>query len=242
MLGSESEECDEDGKCSCKEGVQGDKCDSCARNHFDITAGCKKCDACYNLVEHTYNNHKNELIRLKRTASELSDEPTLLNSDAEFNTALEKLNSESQALEQDSEKILHGYQAMIQQLSKAGQNAQDIQRKLEEFASSLETCETDVNNAKVKQKATDGTIHSLKQSIVQIEETLLDTQESINAAEKMANDQQFRHKELLNLSKQSSDFLGVIQIRSEDVSFLIHESWPISCNMTRVVQARKWNV
>ena len=66
----------------------GDKCDSCARNHYDITAGCKKCDACYNLVEHTYNQHKNELIRLRRTANELSDEPTLLNSDAEFNSVL----------------------------------------------------------------------------------------------------------------------------------------------------------
>lgn len=155
----------------------------CALNHFDITAGCKKCDACYNLVEHTYNNHKNELGRLRRVARELSDEPTLLNSDAEFNEALEKLSEDSRGLEAQSEKILAGYTHMIQDLSDAGQNAQEIQRKLEEFASSLETCENDVNGAKVQQTATDGTIKALKNSIVSISEALEETAESITAAE-----------------------------------------------------------
>ena len=116
-------------------------------------------------------------------ARELSDEPTLLNSDAEFNEALEKLSEDSRDLETQSEKILAGYTHMIQDLSDAGQNAQEIQRKLEEFASSLETCENDVNGAKVQQKATDGTIKALKNSIVSISEALEETAESITAAE-----------------------------------------------------------
>jgi len=133
--------------------------------------------------------------------------------------ALDKLNRESQALEEDSENILYGYQAMIQQLSKAGNNAQDIQQKLEEFASSLETCETDVSNAKTKQKATDGTIFALKNQIVDIEQTLADTQESIDEAEKMAHEQADRNAELMELASKSAEYMEVIQARSEAVSF-----------------------
>lgn len=43
-LGAESAQCNPDGKCKCKPGVIGEKCDRCAHNHYDLTSsGCKVC-------------------------------------------------------------------------------------------------------------------------------------------------------------------------------------------------------
>ena len=50
ILGSFMSQCDETGVCQCKDGVIGEKCNNCAENHYDITAGCKKCDDCYDMV------------------------------------------------------------------------------------------------------------------------------------------------------------------------------------------------
>ncbi|CAF0707486.1 unnamed protein product [Brachionus calyciflorus] len=48
-IGSESPQCDPNGKCKCKPGVVGDKCDRCAPYHYELsTAGCKQCQC--NLV------------------------------------------------------------------------------------------------------------------------------------------------------------------------------------------------
>ena len=42
--GSLNKQCDPEGKCKCKPGVTGDKCDKCLPNHYDLTSdGCKLC-------------------------------------------------------------------------------------------------------------------------------------------------------------------------------------------------------
>lgn len=42
--GSWSLQCNAEGKCQCRAGVTGDKCDRCAENHFDFSSsGCKPC-------------------------------------------------------------------------------------------------------------------------------------------------------------------------------------------------------
>ena len=44
ISGSRSLQCTSDGKCQCKPGVTGEKCDSCALNYFQFTnQGCKPC-------------------------------------------------------------------------------------------------------------------------------------------------------------------------------------------------------
>ena len=38
--------CDENGRCVCRPGVLGVKCDQCGENRFNLSAGCtRKCDA-----------------------------------------------------------------------------------------------------------------------------------------------------------------------------------------------------
>jgi len=55
--GSVDLQCSLDGKCSCKEGVVGDKCDMCEANYWDFPSvadvGCKSCKC---MVEGSYNN------------------------------------------------------------------------------------------------------------------------------------------------------------------------------------------
>ncbi|CAH1787839.1 unnamed protein product [Owenia fusiformis] len=43
--GSESMQCDNNGRCRCKPGVGGDKCDRCATNFYDFSInGCRRCE------------------------------------------------------------------------------------------------------------------------------------------------------------------------------------------------------
>ena len=40
-----SVQCDPTGKCRCKPGVEGDKCDRCIPNYYDLTSeGCRPCE------------------------------------------------------------------------------------------------------------------------------------------------------------------------------------------------------
>lgn len=42
IVGSENLQCDAGGRCQCKPGVAGDKCDRCENNYFDFgQAGCR---------------------------------------------------------------------------------------------------------------------------------------------------------------------------------------------------------
>lgn len=45
QYGAESLQCDPSGRCLCRQGVIGEKCDRCAANHYDLTiTGCKQCN------------------------------------------------------------------------------------------------------------------------------------------------------------------------------------------------------
>ncbi|XP_018901355.2 laminin subunit gamma-1 isoform X1 [Bemisia tabaci] len=53
-IGSRSLQCNTEGKCQCKPGVTGDKCDRCDVNHYDFSnQGCKKCECS---ADGSYNN------------------------------------------------------------------------------------------------------------------------------------------------------------------------------------------
>merc|ERR1719223_1829817 len=216
--GSLDAQCDEDGICFCKEGVEGDKCDKCARNHFyEKDVGCKKCDNCYNLVEFEYNKHQDELNRLRRAAETIQSSPNMLRSDGQFDQALDNLQRDSEELEVKAEDILADYKQMIQELSEAGQSAQDVQLKLDQFASSLESCENSVTASKEKQAATKGTIRTLENEIVKIEETVIATSEDLDSIKQLADAQDLKNEELRKLAEQSEQSIEDIQRKSEEV-------------------------
>lgn len=52
--GSRSLECNSEGKCDCKPGVTGEKCDRCALDYYDFSStGCKACNC---LVAGSFDN------------------------------------------------------------------------------------------------------------------------------------------------------------------------------------------
>ena len=61
-----------------------------------------------------------------------------------------------------------------------------VQLQLSQFASSLETCERTVSQARVYQKATDGTIHVINSLMKEIEQNLAEAEDQLNKAEKLA--------------------------------------------------------
>ena len=58
----------------------------------------------------------------------------------------------------------------------------------------------------------------------QIEDVLRDTQEQLNNAELMANEQASKHKELTALAAKSDDLLDTIRVQSEDVNLNVLSS------------------
>lgn len=55
--GSRSLQCNSEGKCQCKPGVSGDKCDMCQANFYDFSPqGCKSCSCS---LSGSYGNEPN---------------------------------------------------------------------------------------------------------------------------------------------------------------------------------------
>lgn len=50
--GSQSGQCKEDGRCECRPGFVGARCDMCEENYFynRSAPGCQQCPSCYSLV------------------------------------------------------------------------------------------------------------------------------------------------------------------------------------------------
>lgn len=50
--GSQSSQCKEDGRCECRAGFVGARCDMCEENYFynRSVPGCQQCPSCYSLV------------------------------------------------------------------------------------------------------------------------------------------------------------------------------------------------
>ena len=50
--GSQTAQCKEDGRCECRPGFVGARCDMCEENYFynRSTPGCQQCPSCYSLV------------------------------------------------------------------------------------------------------------------------------------------------------------------------------------------------
>jgi len=141
----------------------------------------------------------------------------MLRSDGQFDEALSNLQRDSEELEVKAEDILADYKQMIQELSEAGQSAQDVQLKLDQFASSLESCENSVTASKEKQLATKGTIRTLENEIVKIEETVIATGEDLDAIKQLADAQDLKNEELRKLAQQSEQSIEDIQRKSEEV-------------------------
>lgn len=64
-------QCDEFGKCKCRDGFAGSKCNQCEENRFNFTSGCHKCEDCYNLVQNKVTNLRDRLGVIETTLTDM---------------------------------------------------------------------------------------------------------------------------------------------------------------------------
>ncbi len=73
-FGSVLAQCDELGRCMCRENVGGAKCDRCEENYSNFTAGCVRCDSCYDLVKTGVDGVREGMRRIEEAVVRFSEE------------------------------------------------------------------------------------------------------------------------------------------------------------------------
>ena len=96
------------------------------------------------------------------------------------------LTSHSRDISDNAHKTLQDFHLFEETLVESGSSMDQVQLQLSQFASSLETCERTVSQARVYQKATDGTIHVVNSLMSEIEVNLEDAHQQLYRAESLA--------------------------------------------------------
>lgn len=90
-IGSLSRSCDlVTGQCSCRDTVEGRKCDRCLENKYNLQAGCLDCDPCYTLVQKRVNMLRNQKEKVKEMLKDILENPSVVN-DTTFETKLREV-------------------------------------------------------------------------------------------------------------------------------------------------------
>ena len=96
------------------------------------------------------------------------------------------MTAQSRDISADAHKTLQDFHLFEETLAESGSSMDQVQLQLSQFASSLETCERTVSQARVYQKATDGTIHVINSLMKEIEQNLAEAEDQLNKAERLA--------------------------------------------------------
>lgn len=89
------------GQCECKNtNIVGLKCDLCRENYHDLSAGCKECDTCYQIVQLGVEFHRRELDKLKDYIERLEKNPEIINDKKFANDLLDLMNRVNSLLRQ----------------------------------------------------------------------------------------------------------------------------------------------
>ncbi|KFP62450.1 Laminin subunit gamma-1, partial [Cariama cristata] len=115
--GSRSLQCGENGRCECKEGFVGSRCDQCEENYFYNRSwpGCQECPACYRLVKDKVAEQRERLQELENLIANLgTGEETV--TDQAFEERLKQAERDVMELLQEAQKSKDVDQGLMDRL------------------------------------------------------------------------------------------------------------------------------
>ncbi len=71
--GSLIPQCDELGRCVCKNNIAGNKCNKCQENYSNFTAGCVRCDNCYDLIDTGVHKLRMSIGKIEKTLASTNE-------------------------------------------------------------------------------------------------------------------------------------------------------------------------
>jgi laminin, gamma 1 len=137
-------QCDDFGKCKCRDHFSGLKCDSCEENRFNFTAGCQKCDECYDLVQ-----NKVTILRQKVKAIEMTLDEMIEMSKSESGKNSDQLNDENMKLQDKLKSLKDEIESLHESLFQSRQFSQTYNKTLIQMKKLVDTLNDDVRNTEL---------------------------------------------------------------------------------------------
>lgn len=104
-----------------------------------------------------------------------------------FSERITQLAFNSEGLEDEAQHVLDRFEDFMYELQNSGKTIEQVELQLDQFISSLETCERTVSSTMVTQQATEGTMSVIRTMLRDIDQVLDDTSETLKEAEELAS-------------------------------------------------------
>ena len=171
--GSLNEQCDvETGQCECRPQVEGRQCDRCMENTRSVPASnekiCKPCDDCYDLVQDSANQHRQDLQQLDQLLTHIAENPEPIGQ--EFEVQLKKLKVRIRNMVDDSK------------LSSSDGGGGSLRDRLEELGERLTKVEEAVSGANLQLDSAQLQGDQADQNVVSAEEVINRARETLKKA------------------------------------------------------------